>query len=142
MGYLKNHLSGEDKQELLGLIRDYQQGLLPLIVPLTLLKHHLNPYPVPKWVPVPFGYTSRSTSIRTRSSCCAITCRYQEAQLVLVLPSHRSEGRDRGSLLDPISPPQAHLYQPHASHSSPRRLALNPKCAYNGYDKGRRRKPL
>jgi uncharacterized protein YbgA (DUF1722 family)/uncharacterized protein YbbK (DUF523 family) len=50
MGYLKNHLSSEDKQELLGLIEDYRQGLLPLIVPLTLLKHHLNRYPVPEWV--------------------------------------------------------------------------------------------
>jgi uncharacterized protein YbgA (DUF1722 family) len=53
MGYLKNHLSSEDKQELLGLIEDYRQGLLPLIVPLTLLKHHLKRYPVPEWVPVP-----------------------------------------------------------------------------------------
>jgi uncharacterized protein YbgA (DUF1722 family) len=48
MGYLKNHLSGDDKQELLGLIEDYRQGLVPLIVPLTLLKHHLNRYPVPE----------------------------------------------------------------------------------------------
>jgi uncharacterized protein YbgA (DUF1722 family) len=53
MGFLKNHLSSEDKQELLGLIEDYRQGLLPLIVPLTLLKHHLNRYPVPEWVLVP-----------------------------------------------------------------------------------------
>jgi hypothetical protein len=29
------------------------QVLVPLIVPLTLLKHHLNCYPVPEWVPVP-----------------------------------------------------------------------------------------
>jgi uncharacterized protein YbgA (DUF1722 family) len=36
--------------ELLSLIEDYRQGLLPLIVPLTLLKHHLNRYPVPAWV--------------------------------------------------------------------------------------------
>jgi uncharacterized protein YbgA (DUF1722 family)/uncharacterized protein YbbK (DUF523 family) len=50
MGFLKNHLSSEDKQELLGLIEDYRQGLVPLIVPLTLLKHHLNRYPVPDWV--------------------------------------------------------------------------------------------
>jgi uncharacterized protein YbgA (DUF1722 family) len=50
MGYLKNHLSSEDKQELLGLIEDYRQALVPLIVPLTLLKHHLNRYPVPDWV--------------------------------------------------------------------------------------------
>jgi uncharacterized protein YbgA (DUF1722 family) len=47
------------KLELLGLIDDYRQGLLPPIVPLTLLKHHLNRYPVPEWVPVPFGYTRR-----------------------------------------------------------------------------------
>ena len=49
-GYLKNHLSGEDKQELLGLIEDYLQGQLPLIVPLTLLKLHRNRHPVPEWV--------------------------------------------------------------------------------------------
>jgi uncharacterized protein YbgA (DUF1722 family) len=55
MGYLKNYLSGEDKQELLGLIGDYRQGLVPLIVPLTLLKHHLDRYPVPEWVLVPSG---------------------------------------------------------------------------------------
>jgi uncharacterized protein YbgA (DUF1722 family) len=50
MGFLKNHLSAEDKAELLTLIEDYRQGLLPLIVPITLLKHHLNRYPVPEWV--------------------------------------------------------------------------------------------
>jgi hypothetical protein len=60
MGFLKNHLSSEDtpqakrsKQELLGLIEDYRQGQPPLIVPLTLLKHHLNRHLVPDWVPVP-----------------------------------------------------------------------------------------
>jgi hypothetical protein len=53
MGFLKNHLSGEDEQELLGLIQDYRQGLVPPIVPLTLLKHHLNRHQVPDWVPVP-----------------------------------------------------------------------------------------
>jgi uncharacterized protein YbgA (DUF1722 family)/uncharacterized protein YbbK (DUF523 family) len=50
MGYLKNDLPSNDKQELLALIEDYRQGLLPLIVPLTLLKHHLGRYPVPEWV--------------------------------------------------------------------------------------------
>jgi uncharacterized protein YbgA (DUF1722 family)/uncharacterized protein YbbK (DUF523 family) len=50
MGYLKKDLSSEDKQELLGLIEDYRHGLVPLIVPLTLLKHHLNRHPVPDWV--------------------------------------------------------------------------------------------
>ncbi|MGD8398701.1 MAG: DUF523 and DUF1722 domain-containing protein [Anaerolineae bacterium] len=50
MGFLKDHISSEDKQELLGLVEDYRQGLLPLIVPLTLLNHHLNRNPVPDWV--------------------------------------------------------------------------------------------
>jgi uncharacterized protein YbgA (DUF1722 family)/uncharacterized protein YbbK (DUF523 family) len=50
MGFLREHLSSEDKQELLGLVEDYRQGLVPLIVPLTLLKHHLSRYPVPDWV--------------------------------------------------------------------------------------------
>jgi uncharacterized protein YbgA (DUF1722 family) len=47
MGYLKRDLLPEDKQELLALIEDYRNELVPLIVPLTLLKHHLNRYPVP-----------------------------------------------------------------------------------------------
>ncbi|MGD8516018.1 MAG: DUF1722 domain-containing protein [Anaerolineae bacterium] len=60
MDFLTNHLSSEDnayrrcicgRLELLGLIEDYRQGLLPLIVPLTLLKHHVSCYPVPDWVP-------------------------------------------------------------------------------------------
>jgi uncharacterized protein YbgA (DUF1722 family) len=36
--------------ELLGLIEDYRQGLVPPIAPLTLLKHHLNRYPLQEWV--------------------------------------------------------------------------------------------
>ena len=50
MGYLKKELSSEDKQELLGLIEDYRQELVPLIVPLTLLRHHLRRHRVPEWV--------------------------------------------------------------------------------------------
>jgi uncharacterized protein YbgA (DUF1722 family) len=36
--------------ELLGLIEDYRHELLTLIVPLTVLKHHLDCFPVPDWV--------------------------------------------------------------------------------------------
>jgi len=50
MGFLKDALAKEDKAELLGLIEDYRQGLVPLIVPLTLLQHHLRRHPVPDWV--------------------------------------------------------------------------------------------
>ncbi len=49
MGFLKECLSTADKTELLGLIQDYQQGLVPLVVPLTLLRHHLSRCPVPEW---------------------------------------------------------------------------------------------
>jgi uncharacterized protein YbgA (DUF1722 family)/uncharacterized protein YbbK (DUF523 family) len=50
MGFLKDALSKEDKAELLGLIEDHRTGLVPLIVPLTLLKHHLRRHAVPDWV--------------------------------------------------------------------------------------------
>jgi len=50
MGYLKNEISAEDKQELLGVIEEYRQGMVPLIVPMTLLQHHLRRHPVPEWV--------------------------------------------------------------------------------------------
>jgi uncharacterized protein YbgA (DUF1722 family)/uncharacterized protein YbbK (DUF523 family) len=50
MSFLKTHLSSEDKAELLALMEDYRQGLVPPIVPLTLLKHHLHRHPVPDWV--------------------------------------------------------------------------------------------
>ena len=69
MGFLKNHLSGEDtpqarrpgtlageqsNQELLDPIEDYRQGLVLPIVLLTLLKLHLKRHPVPDWVLVTF----------------------------------------------------------------------------------------
>jgi uncharacterized protein YbgA (DUF1722 family) len=50
MGFLKEFLSSADKAEMVGLVRDYQQGLVPLIVPTTLLKHHLSRHPVVEWV--------------------------------------------------------------------------------------------
>jgi uncharacterized protein YbgA (DUF1722 family)/uncharacterized protein YbbK (DUF523 family) len=50
MGYLKKDLSPDDKQELLALIEDYRQEFVPLIVPLTLLQHHLRRHAVPEWV--------------------------------------------------------------------------------------------
>lgn len=47
LGYLKRDLDGRDKTELLALISDYHRGLVPLVVPLTLLKHHLARIRVP-----------------------------------------------------------------------------------------------
>ncbi|HYL81426.1 MAG TPA: DUF523 and DUF1722 domain-containing protein [Candidatus Acidoferrum sp.] len=47
VGYFKRDLDARDKAELLTLIADYQQGLVPLVVPLTLLQHHLTRTNVP-----------------------------------------------------------------------------------------------
>lgn len=44
-GYLKTEISNQDKAELSESIEDYRQGLLPLIVPLTLLRHHFRNHP-------------------------------------------------------------------------------------------------
>lgn len=46
-GYLKNQLSDDDKLELIESIESYRLGLLPLIVPITLLRHHFRKMPDP-----------------------------------------------------------------------------------------------
>jgi uncharacterized protein YbgA (DUF1722 family)/uncharacterized protein YbbK (DUF523 family) len=46
-GYLKQTLSADDKQEIQEVIAQYHQGIVPLIVPLTLLKHHFRQHPDP-----------------------------------------------------------------------------------------------
>lgn len=44
-GYLKKKLSSAEKQELADIIHRYRTAELPLIVPITLLKHHFNNHP-------------------------------------------------------------------------------------------------
>lgn len=44
MGYFKKQLSGDEKQELLEVVEEYARGLIPLIVPVTLLNHHVRKY--------------------------------------------------------------------------------------------------
>lgn len=46
-GYLKQSLSSADKQEMQHLIEQYREGIVPLVVPLTLLKHHFRLHPDP-----------------------------------------------------------------------------------------------
>ncbi|MFZ2313892.1 MAG: YbgA family protein, partial [Methylobacter sp.] len=46
-GYLKKDLSTDDKAELCEVIEQYRKGYVPLIVPLTLLKHHFRKSPDP-----------------------------------------------------------------------------------------------
>ena len=45
MGFLKEGMSADDKQELLEVIDDYRLEKLPLIVPITLIKHYLRQHP-------------------------------------------------------------------------------------------------
>ncbi len=47
MGYLKDHLDPGDKAELLDAFETYRAGRLPLIVPITLLRHHFRRHPDP-----------------------------------------------------------------------------------------------
>jgi uncharacterized protein YbgA (DUF1722 family) len=47
MGYFKTQLSKDEKQELLDIINEYRQGLLPLIVPITLINHYVRKYGEP-----------------------------------------------------------------------------------------------
>ena len=42
LGYFRDTLDAESRQELAGAIDDYQKGLVPLVVPITLLRHHVR----------------------------------------------------------------------------------------------------
>jgi uncharacterized protein YbgA (DUF1722 family)/uncharacterized protein YbbK (DUF523 family) len=42
LGYFKKSLDGDARAELLGLIDDHRQGRIPLVVPMTLMKHHVR----------------------------------------------------------------------------------------------------
>lgn len=46
LGHFKDRLGAQEKAELLGVIADYHQGLTPLIVPLTLIKHYVQIFDV------------------------------------------------------------------------------------------------
>jgi uncharacterized protein YbgA (DUF1722 family)/uncharacterized protein YbbK (DUF523 family) len=62
-GYLKRHLDAADKAELVEVIEAYRTGQVPLIVPVTLLRHHFRRHPDPyvarqlylTWVPAGLG---------------------------------------------------------------------------------------
>ena len=46
LGYFKRQLQSDEKQEALEVIEDYRRGNTPLIVPVTLLRHHVRKYDV------------------------------------------------------------------------------------------------
>jgi uncharacterized protein YbgA (DUF1722 family)/uncharacterized protein YbbK (DUF523 family) len=45
-GYVPDHLDPEDRQELAEMIQQYRRGLLPLIVPVTLLRHYVRKFEI------------------------------------------------------------------------------------------------
>jgi uncharacterized protein YbgA (DUF1722 family)/uncharacterized protein YbbK (DUF523 family) len=47
VGYFKNQISSDEKTELLEIIEQYRQELVPLIVPITLLNHYVRKYNQP-----------------------------------------------------------------------------------------------
>ena len=47
LGYFKRELHADEKQEMIELIENYRQELVPLIVPLTLLNHYIRKYDQP-----------------------------------------------------------------------------------------------
>lgn len=47
MGYLKKKIDAEDKQELTELIEKYRQQQVPLVVPVTMLRHYFRKHPDP-----------------------------------------------------------------------------------------------
>jgi uncharacterized protein YbgA (DUF1722 family) len=44
MGYFKEQLSSDEKQELLEVIDHYRQEYIPLVVPMTLVNHYVRKY--------------------------------------------------------------------------------------------------
>ena len=44
LGYFKKDLTGDEKQEMLEIIKAYRGELVPLIVPLTLFSHYVRKY--------------------------------------------------------------------------------------------------
>jgi uncharacterized protein YbgA (DUF1722 family) len=47
MGYFKEQLSADEKQEILEILGQFRQGYLPLIVPVTLMNHYVRKYDQP-----------------------------------------------------------------------------------------------
>lgn len=46
MGFLRDHLADGEKSDILNVIEDYRHGIIPLIVPLTLLRHYVQKHSV------------------------------------------------------------------------------------------------
>jgi len=81
LGYVSGELAPEERRELVELIADHRRGLVPLVGPLTLMKHHvrrldvaylagqvyLDPYPRELMLSAGPGSSRRSGAARARS---------------------------------------------------------------------------
>jgi uncharacterized protein YbgA (DUF1722 family) len=47
LGYMSDRLDGEARRELIELLDDYGRGMLPLVVPLTLVRHYVRRLRIP-----------------------------------------------------------------------------------------------
>ncbi len=47
VGHFRRHLDDESRRELLGVIEDYRASLVPLVVPLTLVRHYVRRFDIP-----------------------------------------------------------------------------------------------
>jgi len=72
MGYFKEELSADEKQELLEILDQYRAGYIPLIVPVTLINHYVRKYRQP--------YLAKQTYLNPHPwiSSCEIMYRGQE----------------------------------------------------------------
>ncbi len=46
-GYLKEDVRVEERRRVIAVIKDYHQGLVPLIVPMTILRHYIELHDIP-----------------------------------------------------------------------------------------------
>jgi uncharacterized protein YbgA (DUF1722 family)/uncharacterized protein YbbK (DUF523 family) len=46
LGFLRPHLSGDERRDIIAAVDDYHRGLLPLVVPLTLISHFVRKHDV------------------------------------------------------------------------------------------------
>ena len=47
LGYLREHLDRDSRDELVTLIDDYRRGLVPLVVPIALFRHYVRKFDIP-----------------------------------------------------------------------------------------------
>ena len=68
MGYFKEKITGDEKQELLEIINEYRKGYVPLIVPITLFNHYVRKYGQPYLAQQSYLHP-HPTALQQGSSC-------------------------------------------------------------------------